>query len=560
MINKITIKHFKKFKDASYEVNPGVSLFVGPNNGGKTTALQAIALWSFLIQEWNEKKGKASGSKAKKKTGAQVTRNAFYAVPVQDMKLLWFDTETQTAKQKKISIQIIAEGTNRVGETWEYGIELDYGGQELSFCRPLNPETDIPEDAKNVFHLPPLSGVQTQEAVVLPGKQKHIIGEGRPGEVLRNLLLQIQEDPTKWGDLCGQIKDVFGVQIENIIFNPSSDANILVYYRHERWSGKQRLEISNGGSGFLQFLLLAAFLYAHDHSILLIDEPDSHMHVRLQQGMYDWLQKIAMENYNQILIATHSEVIINSTDTDNIQTVFGKTPKRVQGDKAQIVTALKGEITAVDILNAQEKKFVLFAEGISDLSLLKIWAENLKHDIRNELNDVFFKSTDNDQYDNARDKFKLLQIVEPDLKGFFIRDGDVKKTEPQHKFPGLEVRYWPRQEIENYLIIPNAIERFIRKETPGELYSENENYMKNLTEKAKEYLKENLPPKVYNDSIRNDIGKKGSDFLEDYFREIEIKINKAEYWKIAEEMHEDEIHPDIRKMLDDLLAAMSKGD
>src|SRR4030042_6543145 len=109
MIKKITIKHFKKFEDASYEVNPAVSLLVGPNNGGKTTALQAITLWSSLIQEWNEKKGKASGSTAKKRSGAQVTRNAIYAVPVQEMKFLWFNTLTQSDKQQKISIQIIAE-------------------------------------------------------------------------------------------------------------------------------------------------------------------------------------------------------------------------------------------------------------------------------------------------------------------------------------------------------------------------------------------------------------------------------------------------------------------
>ena len=55
MIKKITIENFKKFEKASYDVNPaGISLFVGPNNGGKTTALQAISMWSFVIQKWNE--------------------------------------------------------------------------------------------------------------------------------------------------------------------------------------------------------------------------------------------------------------------------------------------------------------------------------------------------------------------------------------------------------------------------------------------------------------------------------------------------------------------------
>lgn len=549
MIKKITIKHFKKFEDASYEVNPAVSLFVGPNNGGKTTALQAIALWSSLIQEWDEKKGSASKSTAKKRTGAQLTRNAVYAVPVQEMKFLWFKTETQSAKQQKISIQIIAEGVDKTGKEWEYGVELNYGGPELSYCKPMDLQKEIPEDVKKVFHLPPLSGVQTQEIKVELGKQRHIIGEGRPGEILRNLLLQVQEKG-KWDDLCKQIKEMFNVQLEKISFNRSTDANILVYYLPEGWSRSKQLEIANGGSGFLQFLLLAAFLYVHENSILLIDEPDSHMHVRLQQGMYNWLQQIAAKNNVQLLISTHSEVIINNTNTDYIYTFFGKDPKSFQGDKKQVVKALE-EISTIEILNAQEKKFVLFAEGDTDFPLLKSWATKLKPDISKELNDVFRISTQNNQIDIAKRKFCSLKIVEPSLKGFFIRD-NVSKTESKDIPPGLDVCYWPRQEIENYLIIPPVLERFVSKQAKplGELFA------KTYIDKANPYLIESLPPKVYNDPLNNDYPGKGSDFLDKFFREVGIKINKRDYWQIADVMNKSEIHQDIQKMLDDLQTAM----
>ncbi len=547
MIKKITIKHFKKFEDASYEVNPAVSLLVGPNNGGKTTALQAIALWGSLIQEWNEKKGKASKSTAKKRSGAQVTRNAIYAIPVQEMRFLWFNTLTQTAEQQHIKIQVIAEGVDKNGEEWEYGIELNYGGQEVLYCKPMDLKKDIPEDVYKVFHLPPLSGVQTQERKVELGAQRHIIGEGRPGEILRNLLLQVQEKG-KWDDLCVQIKNMFNVQLEKISFNPSTDAHILIRYR-EVWShGKGcLLEIANGGSGFLQFLLLAAFLYVHENSILLIDEPDSHMHVRLQQGMYDWLQQIAAENNVQLLISTHSEVIINSTDTDYVYTFFGNVPKPIQGDKQQIVNALK-KVSAIDILNAQEKKFILFAEGVRDFRLLKAWAAKMQHDVSKELNEVFFEPTGDDQINNARIKFNYLQVVEPKLKGFFIRD-NVSKTDEQHVPPGLKVYHWSRKEIENYLIIPAVLEKFVRKMSAGELFTQQ-------IEKAKQYLKDNLPPKVYNNPFNNDIDGKGSDFLNKFFSEIDISINKGDYWQIADVMDKSEIHQDIKKMLDDLQTAM----
>lgn len=548
MIKKITIKNFKKFEDASYEVNPAVSLLVGPNNGGKTTALQAIALWSFLIQEWNARKGKASKSKAKKRTGAALTRNTIYAVPVQEMKFLWFNTDIQSAHQQPIKIQIIAEGVDKNDREWKYGVELYYGGPEVSYSKPIDPQKDIPEDVYKVFHLPPLSGVQTQEIKVELGKQRHIIAEGRPGEILRNLLLQVQEKG-KWDDLCGQIENMFNLQLNKISFNPSTDANILVYYRPKGWSRIKHLEIANGGSGFLQFLLLAAFLYVHENAILLIDEPDSHMHVRLQQGMYDWLLKIAAENNVQLLISTHSEILINSTDTDYIYTFFGRVPKLVQGNKQQIITALN-KISTIDILNAQDKKFILFAEGINDLRLLKSWAINLGHEISKELNEVFFEPTGDNLIDKARNKFKYLKVVEPNLKGFFIRD-NVSKTDAQQIPPGLEVRYWTRKEIENYLIIPSVLKKFLQKQE-----SSAELFVKPLIEKADQYLKDSLPPKVYNEPLQNDYDGKGSDFLDKFFCEVDIKINKGDYCRIADVMYKSEIHPDIKKMLDDLQTAM----
>jgi predicted ATPase len=528
-----------------------VSLFVGPNNGGKTTALQAIALWSFLIQEWNEKKGTASKSKAKKRSGAPVTRNEIYAVPVQDMKLLWFNAITQDAKQQKVNIKIIAEGIDKNGKAWEYGVELNYANPELAYCKPVEIEKPIPDDVYNVFHLPPLSGVQTQENKVELGKQRHIIGEGRPGEILRNLLLQVQEKG-KWDDLKGQIKGIFNVNLEKITFNPKTDAHILVYYHPEGWphgKGRSLLEIANGGSGFLQFLLLSAVLYTRENSILLIDEPDSHMHVRLQQGMYDWLQKIAAQNNIQLLISTHSEVIINSTDTDYIYTFFSKIPKKIEGDRRQVIKALR-KISALDILNAQEKKFVLFTEGINDIRILKSWAGKLKHNISAMLNDVFFESTGDDQIVVARDKFKGLQIVEPNVKGFFIRD-DVAMTDPQHVPAELKVYHWSRKEIENYLIIPAVLERFVEKQDfLGELFAVGK------LDKAKQYLKDNLPPKVYNDPLNNDIDGKGSNFLDKFFHELEVRVNKGDYWQIADIMTESEIHGDIKKMLDELQKAM----
>ena len=54
MLTHIRIRNFKKLEDVSFELGKSV-VMIGPNNSGKTTALQALALWDIGVRRWNEK-------------------------------------------------------------------------------------------------------------------------------------------------------------------------------------------------------------------------------------------------------------------------------------------------------------------------------------------------------------------------------------------------------------------------------------------------------------------------------------------------------------------------
>jgi predicted ATPase len=51
MIAKVKIEFFKRFPNATFEVGDEVVL-AGPNNPGKTTLLQAVAVWNLAMQRW----------------------------------------------------------------------------------------------------------------------------------------------------------------------------------------------------------------------------------------------------------------------------------------------------------------------------------------------------------------------------------------------------------------------------------------------------------------------------------------------------------------------------
>ena len=84
MLTKITVRNFKRFGEAEIELgNPVV--FIGPNNSGKTSALQALALWDVGLKRWNERR---SGKKTpEKRPGVTVNRRDLVSLPMPNANL-----------------------------------------------------------------------------------------------------------------------------------------------------------------------------------------------------------------------------------------------------------------------------------------------------------------------------------------------------------------------------------------------------------------------------------------------------------------------------------------
>jgi len=191
MLTKLIARNFKRFDSVEIELgNPVV--FIGPNNSGKTTALQALAFWDIGLKRWNEKrKGKTS---PEKRPGVTINRRDLIAVPVPNAKLLWRELGVRDVKKiegrqetKHIFIDVIVEGITP-DKTWKCGLEFYYANEESFYCRPLrlsekeNPERmPIPEQADNIqlAFLPPMSGLASNETRLDPGAINVRVGEGR---------------------------------------------------------------------------------------------------------------------------------------------------------------------------------------------------------------------------------------------------------------------------------------------------------------------------------------------------------------------------------------------
>ena len=457
-ITKVTIRNFKKFKEETFNLDGNI-VVAGPNNSGKTTLLQAIATWSFALERWCGLNNylRSGGSYAR----APIARQAFYSVPLQAFDLLWHDRTTK----KKVEIEI--EITSSAGYI---PITIVRDSSEQVYVRPLkNVDPDLLKNLDNfpkpVF-VPAMTGMSTEEPVYQQPKINQLLGQGKPGDVLRNLLTEIHHNQDAWERLTKSIRKLFGYEL----LPPNTDGpNIIAEYQLPK--SNTRFDIASAGSGFLQVLMLLTFLNTRQGTVLLLDEPDAHLHVILQDGIYTELRTVAQESKSQLIMATHSEVVINAVDPRELCALIGA-PKTLANntEKASLITSLSA-LSNMDIMLAQEKKNVLYVEGHTDLDILRTWASILNHKIMDFLEHPFWKPTVSETRTHAKgikaqDHFESLLLALEEIRGVQISDRDGNENMPSlKKTPDgkLLKLCWNRYEIESYLIHPAILSKFVEK-------------------------------------------------------------------------------------------------
>ena len=93
LLHYLEIRNFKRFGDSERIELDHPAVLIGPNNCGKTTAIQAIALWSQAVRAWHASKGKAP---PRKRTSTSLNRLNIVAVPVQRTRYFWHNAAVRT--------------------------------------------------------------------------------------------------------------------------------------------------------------------------------------------------------------------------------------------------------------------------------------------------------------------------------------------------------------------------------------------------------------------------------------------------------------------------------
>ncbi|MGL4513393.1 MAG: AAA family ATPase [Lacipirellulaceae bacterium] len=472
MLTRLQVRNFKRFADIDVELGDNV-VFVGPNNSGKTAALQALALWDIGLRHWNTKKQGRPPTKAR--PGVLINRQALAAIPVPAANLLWTGKSVRRSAPKpdgkpgtaNVRIEIVVDGVT-AGTQWTCGLEFDYANDESFTVRPAREAssksvkvseaqfTTVPAEAAvvRVAFLPPMSGLAEREFVKQPGEIAYLIGQGQTAEVLRNQCSTLARDnPHAWSSVVESIERLFGVKL----INPShlvERAEITMEYEE---SGV-RLDLTSAGRGLQQTLLLLTHLQLNPGAVLVLDEPDAHLETLRQREVFAAVTEVARAQGSQVIAASHSEEVLNlAADTGHVVAFVGK-PHMMNGQKDQVRKAL-ATIGWHDYFKAKVTGWVLYLEGSTDLEILRAFAESLGHPAGKHLKRPFFVPVDGNHPPKAREHFYGLREAKPDLCGLALYDRLDKHLSDSGVLSEIS---WRRREIENYLCSEESLLAYAR--------------------------------------------------------------------------------------------------
>lgn len=479
-IRYVEIENFKTFGD-KIRVDLGhPAVLIGPNNAGKTSVIQALALWSRGVQAWFEKKGKPQQKDSRERLSAGINRLTILEVPVSETRFLW--NRMRVRKGNTPIRMTVNVGVEHGGLVKDCRMVFTQRDSEIIYCRPcdetLKDDALIQHSGTIPFHLLyPMSGIETMETLVPEGRINVLLGQGQTAQVLRNLCYKVVEgDKEKgandWETIRHLMGKLFGVDLST----PGLDekrGELIVRYRQPGTDSD--MDIGLAGRGFQQMLLILAYLHTHKGSVLLIDEPDAHLEVLRQKQVYEMLKDVAAANESQVVVATHSEVILDDAIETNLTLL-------INGTAADLATMqdVRNSLRTFGVEHYYKARVcprILYVEGSTDFDTLKALAAKLEHRafdvLSGRINYYYTRNiVPENTLDNRLDRlggafqedikrhFNAMKRLVPEFSGLAILDRD-QRDPPDESTNGLEVMYWRHYEIENYYITPDLILNYV---------------------------------------------------------------------------------------------------
>lgn len=462
-IRRIAIENFKNIESIDIELER-INIFVGPNNSGKSSVLQAVqfsvsALQGISLHEGD--KWKRDGS-----LSSTLSANQLMYSPVHDP----YDLGHKSSFTQKKGMTCLFEMED--GERCEIYIKK---GKNKNLAITANGSilgkkiSDL--DSFFCAMAPGLAGIASLEEYKTPGLVRKAAARGDSNHFLRNILFQLrikeaEDGDVGWDEFNQWLAEIFpGIEID-VNFDEDNDDHIEVYTWFDDEVGRP-LDLS--GTGVLQAVQILAYVCLYRPDILILDEPDSHLHPYNQRLLVQLLDELSVELGFQILMTTHSRQILDEATSMDANIIW-LSGGQIESENAGLVSRLGdlGALDTIDRLGGREFELVILTEDRKGNKFLSpiMEANGWK---KGQYEIVPYEGTGN--IGGVIALLRFLRDRFPDIKIVVYRDRDYddkpveelrEKTEGQGAFfftsPGVDIESFYLQESHLSEVAPTGID------------------------------------------------------------------------------------------------------
>jgi len=314
MLRKIFIAGFKCFEDLKLDVAP-LTLLSGINGGGKSSIIQALALLAqtLRLREWGrtlllDGPELALGNAADVLNQRSTRRRFALGAATDDEEVLW---EFKADDRRALSVEL--EGVLRDGQQLEIMDPtrwlLPSGVADSSeVVRILRRVSWVGAERSGPRELLPLRDQGSEGGVGHKGELAAGLLHWREGDAVSGQLCLPDTPPTLFHQVRARMQEFFP-RCDLRVHAIEGASAVALQMRTDPRSGFQRPQ--NVGFGLSQvFPLIVAVLTAREGDLLMIENPEVHLHPRAQQLVGHLLAQTAATGV-QIIVESHSDHLLN---------------------------------------------------------------------------------------------------------------------------------------------------------------------------------------------------------------------------------------------------------
>jgi predicted ATPase len=484
MITQFKITNFRQFAEPVTVSMQPITVLIGANNSGKSTILQALNIFQYCFENCLQRKG-GNGDSSLELKNRNLGPDELSTLPMATPLDLWPQGKA-TGNHK--SIRISAEFADGTELTFE--LSLSYNLFRIQPSLKNCPDQDAFLRSVRIQLVPIFSGLlPKEEFLTLPSRNERTRAQ-RHGEIVRNLIYNLKkEHPEQWALLVKLLQRLYpNVQLD-VEYDEELAISARIDTRYQDAILHQPRDLIVSGSGFHQALQIFAGMLQHGVSTVLLDEPDSHLHARLQSSLMTIFSELSSNHGIQVVIATHSPHLVRSAPPGSVfvcrdGAVF---PLARTGGDLELLDRL-GAFDQMELVPLLQSKKICFVEEHADRELIKAFLrKQYPHEAEEILRRFSFLYTyqepvsagvlrmarqvrdivgvDSDDPVGTNRPLRVLAVADRDYRTdeeVKSAEADLAKKAKEPKFGfEIELLVWNRNEIENYLLDLSAMDRAI---------------------------------------------------------------------------------------------------